>query len=107
VISTAVSTPKEVVITYRPDLKVKLSDGEVVDADCVTQATDADPSSLNQDFSVLRLRGTPKSRYQTVKLADAIERPSVGEEIVFSGYPLDALRKSRHGHTQGDGVRRE
>ncbi len=89
VIAETESTAKGVNISYSADLSIRLLGGEVIGAECVTLATDADPAPYKYDFAVLRLSRSPKSPHKAIKLADAREKPSVGQEILFSGYPLD------------------
>ena len=97
----AVATPvpgggSGVNISYVPDLKLKLSDGEVLEGECVSPATDGEPTPYQHDFAVVRLRRSPKGKHKAVSLRDVNEKPPVGEEIYFSGYPLSTRGMVTH-----------
>jgi len=74
--------------SIHPDIKVKLPDGEIVSATCVSLPTQADPSPLKYDFAVLKLQEKPKKPQVNVKITDENEKVAVGDDIIFSGFPL-------------------
>jgi S1-C subfamily serine protease len=74
--------------SLHPELTVKLPDGERLRATCVTVPSPEDQTPLQYDFAVLRLEAKPKGRHPRVELADPAERFAVGDDIVFSGFPL-------------------
>jgi S1-C subfamily serine protease len=70
------------------DLQVTLSSGEEIKGTVVSAPTESDLSPLIQDFALIKLETKPTKAFQTVPLAPEKECPSVGDEVVFSGYPL-------------------
>lgn len=74
--------------TLYPDLQVVLSTGEVIDATVVSVPTQADPTPLTQDFALVKLKSKPSSNFSKLQLATDKEMPKVGDEVVFSGFPL-------------------
>ncbi len=72
------------------DVQVVLPGGEVISAEVITAPTDSDPSPLEHDFAVLRLKTKPRAAKTVLKLATEKDTPSVGDTVVFSGYPLNA-----------------
>jgi S1-C subfamily serine protease len=71
-----------------PDLQVALPSGETIGATVVSVPTNADPSPLVQDFALVRLKSKPTKSFAKVQLASDKEMLEVGDEVVFSGYPL-------------------
>lgn len=71
-----------------PDLEVVLPSGESIGATLVTIPTQKDPSPLMQDYAILRLKQKPKEAIRVLMLAPSTASPFVGDEIVFSGFPL-------------------
>ena len=71
-----------------PDIEVILPSGESIGATCVTIPTNQDSSPLMQDFAILHLKQKPTKAIRVLELAPVAISPSVGEEIVFSGFPL-------------------
>ncbi len=70
------------------DLLVTFPNGERIKADCVSLPTETEPDPLLYDFAILKLRKNPKDNWQSVVLAEHPEAIEVGDEVVFSGYPL-------------------
>jgi V8-like Glu-specific endopeptidase len=81
---------EQVKFTPYPDLKVKMPDGEVLDATLVSVPTQKDLAPLKYDFAVLRLRRKPQGPYRIVQLIGPAGKIAVDEEVTFSGYPLAA-----------------
>jgi S1-C subfamily serine protease len=71
-----------------PDLQVALTSGEIISATVVSVPTQADPSPLVQDFALVKLARKPLKNFAKVQLASEAEAPVVGDNVVFSGYPL-------------------
>ena len=71
-------------------MKVRLPDNEIIDATCITLPVESDQSPLQHDFALLRLVTKAKANHSKVKLSAVTNAVSVGEEVIFSGYPLDA-----------------
>ena len=74
--------------SLHPDLQVKLPDGEVVGATCITIPTQSESSPLQYDFALLRLEKKPRGLHTKVEVAEQNEKLAVGDDIIFSGYPL-------------------
>jgi len=70
------------------DLAVTFPDGETIQATCVSLPSEAEPQPLLYDFAVLKLRVKPHGAWQSIALTDAPETIEVGDEIIFSGFPL-------------------
>ena len=75
--------------TLYPDLQVGLQLDETIGATVVSVPTQADPSPLLQDFAVVKLKSKPSKIFAKVQLAADKETLKVGDEVVFSGYPLN------------------
>lgn len=73
---------------FHPDLQVVLPSGETIEAQVVSVPTQADPSPLQHDFAIVKLKTKPTKPLKVLALASDGEFPSVGDEVVFSGYPL-------------------
>ena len=71
-----------------PDLQVILPSGEEIDASVVSLPTQSDASPVLQDFAILKLKNKPSKSYSKLQLASEKEALTVGDEVVFSGYPL-------------------
>lgn len=69
------------------DLVVNL-DGESIPARCISVPTDSEPDPLVRDFAVLELASPPKGPHTPLRLASGRDTISLGDEVVFSGYPL-------------------
>ena len=72
---------------YR-DLQVVLPSGETISATVVSVPTQVDESPLVDDFALLRLNTKPATKISGITLATDGELLDVGDEVVFSGYPL-------------------
>jgi S1-C subfamily serine protease len=71
-----------------PDLQVTLSSGETIAATVVSVPTQADPSPVLQDFALVKLKSKPLKNFTKLQLASDKETLKVGDDVVFSGYPL-------------------
>jgi S1-C subfamily serine protease len=74
--------------TLHPDLQVVLPSGETIGATVVSVPTQADASPLLQDFALVKLKSKPTKSFSTLQLAIEKEALTVGDDVVFSGYPL-------------------
>lgn len=70
------------------DLKVILENGDTLDAKCVSQPTQNDPSPLFMDFAVVKLNSKSTLQIKPNPLSTVDANPVVGSEVFFSGYPL-------------------
>jgi S1-C subfamily serine protease len=75
-------------LSILPGLNVRLPDDEIVEADCVSQPTEVEPEPYQYDFAILKLRRSPRTTHRTLRLDESNDRPAVGDEIYFSGFPL-------------------
>ena len=71
-----------------PDLEAVLPSGETIGATVVSVPTQEDPSPLTQDFAFVKLKSKPSKTIPKIQIASDTEVPEVGNEVVFSGYPL-------------------
>lgn len=71
-----------------PDLQVITPSGEAIAATVTSVPTQGDASPLMQDFALVKLRNKPSKNFATLSLATDKELPNVGDDVVFSGYPL-------------------
>jgi S1-C subfamily serine protease len=74
--------------TIYPDLKVKTDSGEIIEATCVSAPNRFGPEPLQFDFAILKLKTKPKNAPTIVNLRDPAAKHSVGDSVMFSGYPL-------------------
>jgi S1-C subfamily serine protease len=74
--------------TLHPDLKIKTSKGEVIDAVCVSDPNRFGPAPLHFDFAILKLKSKPKDAPVVLKLSDPAAKLDIGTDVIFSGYPL-------------------
>jgi S1-C subfamily serine protease len=70
------------------DLQVVLPSGETIDATVASLPTQTDVSPVLQDFAIVKLKHKPTKGFAKVQLAPESEVPGLGDEVVFSGYPL-------------------
>jgi S1-C subfamily serine protease len=70
-----------------PDLQVVFQ-GERINVTVSSVPTPADPSPLMHDFAILELQAEPAKDSSPVELASVEEKSNVGDEVVFSGFPL-------------------
>ena len=70
------------------DIQVTFPSGEMIRGDVVSLPTDQDSAPLQFDFAVIRLDHYPDKRAVKAVLANADEKPKLGDDVVFSGYPL-------------------
>lgn len=104
-------TPQEAKIITGTDISVVLSTGETISAQVIAPiSTEAPiklveplPSSVQTelfpilaDFAILKLHNRPKSQITPNPLLRGKQLPSVGSQIVFSGYPLGAPTMLTH-----------
>ncbi len=72
---------------YR-DLQITLPSGEVIVGTVISVPTQIDKTPLIRDFALIKLKNKPTKSFQTVQLASEMEHLKVGDDLVFSGYPL-------------------
>lgn len=70
------------------DLRVILTNGDTINAVCISPPTKQDPSPLLSDFAILKLSSKPSVVIKPNSLIKNDTPPAVGAEVVFSGYPL-------------------
>ena len=74
--------------SLHPDLQMVLPSGETISATVVSVPTQADTSPLSKDFALVKLKSRPTKSFSKVQLAADKETLTVGDDVVFSGYPL-------------------
>jgi S1-C subfamily serine protease len=101
-------TPPKFQITTGTDISIILETGEEIAAQVIaprlTQTsfnlTDVLPESfsvpITKDFAILKLRQKPKSLIIPNPLLRGKPLPSIGSEVIFSGYPLKAPTMLTH-----------
>lgn len=72
------------------NIVVDLPSGESIPADIVSIPTHQDGSPLVFDFAVLKLRKKPSRAVRFANIAPNDKLRSVGDDVVFSGFPLAA-----------------
>ena len=72
------------------DLQITTITGENINANCISPPTKKDPSSLFQDFAVLKLTKKPTNlKNYILQFSDKdIKTIKIGSDCYFSGYPL-------------------
>jgi len=71
-----------------PDLQAVLPSGETISASVVSVPTQTSSEPLVRDFAVVKLKNKPLKAAAAIQLASDQEIPKVGDDVVFSGYPL-------------------
>jgi len=89
-------SPDTIRWSFRPNLKVRMPDGELIDATCITTPTEVDRSPLDQDFAVLKLGKKPKLERTGLRFSGNSDVFSVGDEVTFTGYPLESTFMLTH-----------
>jgi S1-C subfamily serine protease len=90
------------------DLMVTMPSGESIPAVIVSVPNQADTGPADHDFAFLRLARKPSGSYKTVRLAGDKSEPELGDEVVFSGYPLNVPGMVTHrGMVSGKDDRRD
>jgi len=97
--------PPEANINVPNDIKVRLINGEEVDAECIVPSAPTTPIKLQDplprnlqntllpimnDFAILRLKSKPKIIIRPHPIFEEKNLPPIGSEVIFSGYPLRA-----------------
>lgn len=88
VVASSVVQGSNINWTLFPDLQITLSSGEIIVGSTVSVPTSADPSPLFQDFALVRLKSKPSKSLAKLELATDKETFRIGDEVVFSGFPL-------------------
>ena len=103
----APSTATEDIGPIAKRIVVTTTEGEAIDATCTTEASADDVRPRLYDFAILRLSRLPATNHVGLKFASAASFPEVGDDIVFSGYPLDVeLLTTLRGYVSGRAVNR-
>jgi S1-C subfamily serine protease len=89
VASVAVDTNNTAQVAVYRDLKVTLASGEAIDGDVISIPKDQDQDPLYYDFAFIKLRHKPKQPFAVTKFAADNEQAQVGDDVAFSGYPLE------------------
>lgn len=71
------------------DIQIALPSGEVIPAHIVSFPTQAEPQPANYDFAFLKFDHPPTKPVTKVELATDKEDFQLGDDIVFSGFPLN------------------
>ena len=71
------------------DLVVEMPDGEKISATLASIPTPTDSATVDHDFAFLRLATKPTGAFQTVEIGTEKDKPKLGDDIAFSGYPLN------------------
>ena len=70
------------------DLQAILPSGEIIDATVVSLPTQTHLAPLVMDFALVKLKAPPSQLPTTLALATDKEALKVGDDVLFSGYPL-------------------
>jgi S1-C subfamily serine protease len=70
------------------DIEATLPSGERIPATVMSAPTQSDESPLAKDFAFVKLKTKPQQPVKALQIASADEAWDVGDEVVFSGYPL-------------------
>jgi len=89
VVVQIVPTDQGVNLLPLPNLTVTLPSGETIAATIVSFPTNLDMSPADHDFAFLHLEHKPTSAFSVAQLATEKESTQLGDEVVFSGYPLN------------------
>jgi S1-C subfamily serine protease len=73
-----------------PDLQVILPSGEKIDATVFSVPTPGDPTPFSFDFAFMKLKTKPAAKVSVAQLASDKEVFGIGDDVVFSGFPLEA-----------------
>lgn len=71
------------------DITVFLPSGEPIPATNISFPTPTDPDPANHDYALLRLAHKPTTPFQKVQIAADEETAKLGDDVLFSGYPLN------------------
>jgi S1-C subfamily serine protease len=74
--------------SIHPDLEAVLPSGEIISGTVVSVPTQADATPLTRDFAFVELKSMPAKSFAKVELSSSTQSPTVGDDVVFSGYPL-------------------
>lgn len=70
------------------DIKIKTNRGDILDAVVISIPNQKDITPLQYDFAVLRLTKKPTVPINPLPIAPSTYKTEVGDDIIFSGYPL-------------------
>ena len=96
VVASVVVEDKNIKWSLYPDLQVVTPSGETISANAVSIPVQTDTSPLMQDFALVKLQAKPSKSYSILTLASEKEAPTVGDDVVFSGYPLATPGMATH-----------
>jgi S1-C subfamily serine protease len=88
VIATTEAVGKVVNFTIGNNIVIQMSSGEQIVGTVVSIPSNQDPSPLEADFAIIKLSKAPSSAYAPLKMARPDITPNVGDDVIFSGYPL-------------------
>jgi S1-C subfamily serine protease len=74
--------------SFHPDLQAVLPSRETISGTVASVPTNDDPTPLKQDFAIVKLKSKAAKPVAKVELASEKEGLAVGDDVVFSGYPL-------------------
>lgn len=83
-------------------IEIETETGEKISASMVSPAAPNDPWPKLADFAFVRLGKVPATTIKPLQFAIEKEAPEIGQDVVFSGYPLSAITVfSRWGKVAG------
>lgn len=88
VIANSLASSNGIVLNIFQDIKVKTSQGEVLDATVISIPNQAEIDSMQYDFAVLHLIQKPFKPIAALPIVSVTNTNEVGDDIIFSGYPL-------------------
>ena len=88
VIANPSASSNGIALNIFQDIKVKTSQGEVLDATVVSIPNQAEIDPLRYDFAVLHLTQKPSKPIAALPIVSVTNTIEVGDDIIFSGYPL-------------------
>ena len=96
VVASVVVEDKNIKWSLYPDLQVVTPSGDAIAANAVSIPVPPDPSTLMHEFALVTLQAKPSKSYSILTLASEKEAPTVGDDVVFSGYPLATPGMATH-----------
>jgi len=87
VVGSLVVDNGQIKVSIPKDIKVKLMTGETLDATVASIPTEKEPEPVNFDFAILEVKA-PIAKVTPLKLYPDFKTIEVGDDVVFSGYPL-------------------
>jgi S1-C subfamily serine protease len=96
VVGTTEAVGKTVNFTIGNNIIIQMPSGEQIVGAVISIPSNQDPSPLEADFAVIKLSKAPSSAYMPLKMARPDFTPNVGDDVIFSGYPLGVPEMVTH-----------